>query len=251
MELKNKVALVTGGAHRVGKAIALQLAQAGAHLVINYNSSDEAARQTVAEVEALERKALAVQCNVADLAAVQAMAMQIQEHFGGVDVIVNSASHFAKTPFPSSDPAVLETWHKVTRILIDGPYFVCNTLVPTMQARGGGVIVNIVDLSVWSPWLNFTAHAVGKAGLLAMTRQLALELAPTIRVNAVAPGLVLPPPGYDEARKVESAAKTLLERWGDPADVALAVKYLIEADYVTGEVVTVDGGERYATTKRR
>jgi 3-oxoacyl-[acyl-carrier protein] reductase/pteridine reductase len=120
-----------------------------------------------------------------------------------------------------------------------------------MQARGGGVIVNIVDLSAWNPWLNFMAHSVGKAGLLAMTRQLALELAPAIRVNAVAPGPVLPPPGADEQRKAKGAAHTLLERWGKAEDVALAVKYLIDADYVTGDVITVDGGERYAANTRR
>jgi NAD(P)-dependent dehydrogenase (short-subunit alcohol dehydrogenase family) len=251
VDLKNKVALVTGGAHRVGKAITLCLAQAGAQVIVNYNRSDEAAHETVREVEALGVSALAVPCDVADLAAVQKMATVIQERFGGVDVIVNSASYFGKTPFPSTDPDVLATWHKVTRILIDGPYYICNTLVPTMQARGGGVIINIVDLSAWNPWPNYMAHAVGKAGLLAMTRQLALELAPTIRVNAVAPGLVLPPPSYDDASKAQSAAKTLLDRWGQPTDVALAVKYLIEAEYVTGDVITVDGGERYATNKRR
>nr|HMN31731.1 SDR family oxidoreductase [Caldilineaceae bacterium] len=123
--------------------------------------------------------------------------------------------------------------------------------VPTMQQRGGGVIVNIVDLSAWNPWPDFLAHAVGKAGLLAMTRQLALELAPLIRANAVAPGPVLPPPGYSEAQAAVSAAHTLLERWGTPQDVARAVLYLIDADYVTGDVVTVDGGERWAHNKRR
>lgn len=251
MDLKNKVALVTGGAHRVGKAITLQLARAGAHVVVNYNTSDQAAQQTVAEVTALGVKALAIQCDVADLAAVRQMATVILEQFGGVDVIINSASHFEQTPFPSADPAVLETWRKVTRILIDGPYYICNTLVPTMQARGGGIIINIVDLSAWHPWINYTAHVVGKSSLLALTRQLALELAPTIRVNAVAPGLVLPPSGYDEARKEQSTTKTLLNRWGEPKDVALAVKYLIEADFVTGEVLTLDGGERYAANKRR
>jgi NAD(P)-dependent dehydrogenase (short-subunit alcohol dehydrogenase family) len=109
VDLKNKVALVTGGAHRVGKAITLELAQAGANLIVNYHTADEAAQQTVAEVESLGGKAVAVQCDVAELAAVQKMASVIQEHFGGVDVIVNSASHFAQTPFPSTDPAVLET----------------------------------------------------------------------------------------------------------------------------------------------
>ncbi|MDQ3247849.1 MAG: SDR family oxidoreductase [Chloroflexota bacterium] len=246
---KGKVALITGGAHRVGKAITLMLAGAGAHVVVNYNTSAQEAQQTVAEAEALGVQALAVACDVADYSAVQRMAAQIGERFGGVDIIVNSASYFAKTPFPTTDAAVIERWHKVTRILIDGTFYVCNSLVPTMQARGGGAIVNIVDLSAWTPWPNFMAHAAGKAALLAITRQLALELAPTIRANAVAPGPVLPPPDYDTHQQAAAANRTLLERWGSPADVANAVRYLIEADYVTGDVIVVDGGERFGHVK--
>ncbi len=251
MNPKGKVALVTGGAHRVGKAITLMLAQAGAHVVVNYNAAADAAQATVQEIQALGVEGLAIQCDVSDRAAVQAMTATIQQQFGGVDIIVNSASHFGKTPFPTTDPAVFEMWHQVTRILIDGTFYVCNALVPTMQARGGGAIVNIVDLSAWSPWPNFMAHSVGKAGLLAMTRQLALELGPTIRANAVAPGPVLPPPNSTAERNAASAQRTLLERWGRPEDVAFAVKYLIEADYVTGDVITVDGGQRYAASKAR
>jgi NAD(P)-dependent dehydrogenase (short-subunit alcohol dehydrogenase family) len=246
MNPQGKVALVTGGAHRVGKAITMMLAGAGAHVVVNYNQSADAAEETIAEAKALGVKALAVQCDVSDWAAVQSMATAIQERFGGVDIVVNAASHFGKTPFPSKKPEVMAMWHKVTRILLDGTYYVCNALVPAMQARGGGVIVNIVDLSAWHPWPNFLAHSTGKAGLLAMTRQMALELAPAIRVNAVAPGPVLPPPGYTEEQKAASAQHTLLKRWGRPADVAFAVKYLIEADYVTGDLLKVDGGEDYA-----
>ncbi len=251
MNPQGKVALVTGGAHRVGKAITLMLAQAGAHVVINYNTAAEAAQETVQEAQALGVEGLAVQCDVSDWTAVQAMAAMIKQRFGGVDIIVNSASHFGKTPFPTRDPAVLEMWQRVTRVLLDGTFYVCNALVPTMQARGGGTIVNIVDLSAWSPWPNFMAHSVGKAGLLAMTRQLALELGPMIRANAVAPGPVLPPPNSTEEQNAASAQRTLLERWGSPEDVAFAVKYLIEADYVTGDVITVDGGQRYAASKAR
>jgi len=248
---KHKTALITGGAHRVGKAITLMLATAGANVIVNYNTSAAEAEQTVAEAQALGVAALAIQCDVADLQAVQRMAAIICEQFGGVDIIVNSASYFGKTPFPSADPAVIDQWHRVTRILLDGTFYVCNSLVPSMQARGGGAIVNIVDLSAWSPWPNFMAHSVGKAGLLAMTRQLALELAPTIRANAVAPGPVLPPPDFTAQQIASGINRTLLERWGTPEDVAQAVKYLIEADYVTGDVITVDGGEQIASGKAK
>ena len=252
MDLQGKVALVTGGAVRVGKAITLMLAHAGAHVVVNYNTSAGGAQATVAEAQAAGIDALGVQCDVSDFGAVQAMVRQVQDRFGGVDILVNAASLFGRIKVPSEDLAQdLETWHRVTRISIDGAFYVSSLLAPSMLARGGGAIVNIVDLSVWTPWRGFTAHAVGKAGLLALTQQLALELAPTIRVNAVAPGTVLPPPGAGEAQQAAMAERTLLGRLGTPADVADAVRYLIEADYVTGTVVRVDGGEHLAQYKPR
>ena len=247
MEIRNKVAVVTGGAHRVGKAITMMLAQAGADVIVNYHRSRAAADETVKEAQALGVRARAIQCDVADWQQVQRMAGDIIDEFGGVDIIVNSASLFDQTPFPTDD---IGAWQRVTGISIDGPFYVCNTLVPTMLARGGGTIVNIVDLSAWEPWPNFAAHSVSKAGLLAFTKQLALELAPTIRANAVAPGPVMPPPDYDEQRAAKAAQGTLLKRWGTPEDVAFAVRYLIEAEYVTADVITVDGGERYGHRQR-
>lgn len=248
MEIQNKVALVTGGAVRVGKAITLMLAQAGAQVVVHYNASSTEAEQTLAEARALGADGLALQCDIADDQAVARMAATVLERFGGVDILVNSASLFGKMTVPTTD---LDGWRRVTRISIDGAFYVSNALAPSMLARGGGAIVNIVDLSAWQPWPGRTAHAVGKAGLLALTQQLALELAPTIRVNAVAPGPVLPPLDYSEAQVAAVAARTLLERWGTPEDVAKAVKYLVEADYVTGDVMRVDGGEMMGTHKSK
>lgn len=241
MQIKGKVALVMGGAARVGKAITLMLAEAGAHVVVNYNSSSAAAVETVAQAQAFGVDALAIQCDVSDLEGVQRMTETIIARFGGVDIIVNSASYFGQTSVPTDDYA---TWQHVTRVSIDGAFYVTNNLLPTMQARGAGVIINVVDLSAWQPWHNFTAHAVGKAGLLALTRQLAIELAPSIRVNALAPGPVLPPDDHPEERIERAANRTLLKRWGDPTDASNAVRYLIEAKYVTGSVLVVDGGEQ-------
>lgn len=242
MELHGKTALITGGAHRVGRAITLALARAGANVVINYHSSAAAAAATAAEVEALGRTALAVQADVADPTQVTALVEAARERFGGVDVLVNSSSLFKKTPLPTTD---LETWHRVTGILIHGPFYCANAVAPLMLAQGAGVIINIVDLSAWEPWPGFAAHSVGKAALLALTRQLALDLAPAVRVNAVAPGPVLPPPDYSPELIARTAHKTLLHRWGRAEDVADAVLFLIHADYITGDVITVDGGERY------
>ena len=246
MNPQGKTALITGGAHRVGKAITMRLAKAGVNVAVNYYASEADAIVTVREAQALGVDALALHCDVSDHVAVQRMAEEIHQHFGGVDIIVNSASYFGQTPFPSSDPDVHALWQRVTRISIDGPYFICNALVPTMQARGEGVIINIIDLMVWHPSRNFMAHAVGKGGLLALTQSLAIELAPTIRVNAIAPGLIEPPPDHSEKKTEAAAKRNLLRRWSGGEAVAHAVHYLIEADFVTGEVLTVDGGERLA-----
>ena len=246
MVIEGKTALVTGGAHRVGKAICLALAQAGANLVINYHASADAAQATAVEVRELGVTALPIQADVSDLGQVESMVTAAKDRFGAIDILVNSASRFEKTPFPTKDVAA---WHRVTDILIHGSFYCANAIAPTMLERGEGAIVNIVDLAAWEPWPNFAAHSVGKAGLLALTRQLALELAPTVRVNAVAPGPVLPPPNFSEAQIVRTVQRTLLNRWGSAEDVAQAVMYLIQADYVTSEVIVVDGGERFGHRK--
>jgi 3-oxoacyl-[acyl-carrier protein] reductase/pteridine reductase len=243
LKTQGKTALVTGGAHRVGKSIALALARAGANVVINYHRSAEQAEKTAEEARSIGVGALPVQADVADMEQVAAMVGAAQEEFGAVDILVNSASLFKKTPLPTKD---LSDWHHVTDILINGSLYCANEVAPMMLERGEGAIVNIVDLSAWEPWPGFAAHSVGKAALLALTRQLALDLAPGVQVNAVAPGPVLPPPGYSEEQTARTAARTLKERWGTPEDVAETVMFLIHADYITGEVIVVDGGERYA-----
>lgn len=247
MNPKGKVALVTGGAHRVGKSIVLGLARAGAHVAVNYHSSEDAAAETVAEVAALGVEGMEIRCDVADRPAVLEMVEAVRRRFGRVDILVNGAGLFGRISFPTED---IDTWHRVTRTSIDGTFYVSNAVAPMMLAAGDGVIVNIVDLAATHPWPNFTAHAVGKAGILALTRQMALELAPTVRVNAVCPGPVLPPDDFTDAQKDRIASHTLLKRWGHPDDVAQAVRFLVEADYITAEVLHVDGGERYGHRKR-
>jgi 3-oxoacyl-[acyl-carrier protein] reductase/pteridine reductase len=246
MDPKGKTALITGGAHRVGKAITLALARAGADVVINYHASAAAAEATAAEADALGVGTLIARADVSDRQQVEAMVARASERFGSIDILVYSASRFEKTPFPTEDMAA---WHRVTDILIHGSFYCANAVAPLMLERGEGTIVNIVDLSAWEPWPNFAAHSVGKAGLMALTRQLALELAPVVRVNAVAPGPVLPPPDYDEAQTARAAQRTLLNRWGVADDVAQAVMYLVQADYIVGEVIIVDGGERFGHRK--
>lgn len=246
MDARGKTALITGGAHRLGKAITLALAQAGCHVVINYHRSKEAAEMTAAEARHYGVDALPCQADVADHQQVSRMIRTAVEHFGSIDILVNSASYFVKTPFPAHD---LSAWHRVTAILIHGAFYCANAVAPLMLQRGEGLIINIADLSAWQPWPGFVAHSVGKAALLALTRQLALELAPTVRVNALAPGLILPPPDYTPSKTERAAQRTLLKRWGNPEDVTRALMYLVEADYVTGEVMVIDGGELLGRSK--
>jgi len=247
MEIRGKTALVTGGAHRVGRAITLALARAGANVAINYYSSEQEAQETAAMVRALGVAALPLQADVSQVDEVQAMVAAAEERLGSVGILVNAASLWQKTPFPMADFA---GWHRVTGILIDGAMYCANAVAPGMLNAGEGAMVNVVDLSAWQPWPGYAAHAVGKAALLALTRQLALELAPGVQVNAVAPGPVLPPPGYSQELAGQMAARTLKGRWGTAEDVASAVLFLVQADYITGEVLVVDGGERYGHQQR-
>jgi NAD(P)-dependent dehydrogenase (short-subunit alcohol dehydrogenase family) len=241
MNIKGKTALITGGAVRVGKAMTLALAAEGANVVVNYNSSATAAEETVAEAQALGVGALAIQCDVSVHDQVKAMIDTAATQFGGIDILINSASWWRKTPFPMDD---FSDWFKVFDILIHGSMYCCNYIAPMMKTAGEGAIINIVDGSAWRPFKGFAAHSVGKAGLLAFTRQLALELAPEIKVNAISPGPVLPPPDYTAARNERVANRTPLKRWGTPQDVVDALLYLVKSNYVTGEFLTVDGGEK-------
>ncbi len=243
MDIQNTVALVTGGAHRVGKAISLELARAGASVAILYNASAAAAQETAQEVRELGVDAFPVQCDIADLKAVKQMVQEVHSHFGCLDLLVNAADWFGKHPFPTDS---YDTWHRIIDITVHGSFYVSNECAPLLLAQPQAAVVNIVDLSVWHAWPDFTAHAVAKSGLLALTRQMALELAPTVRVNAVAPGPVMPLPTYSEERLQHSIERTLLRRWGEPEDVAHAVRFLINADFATGEVLRIDGGELIA-----
>lgn len=246
MDLEGRTALVTGGAKRVGRGITLTLARAGANVVINYNSSADEAEQTATEAEGLGVAAMAVRADVTDYEDVKAMVASAVDRFGTVDILVNNASSFVADPLPTDDMSV---WRHSIDTLVHGPFHCANAVAPHMLAGGGGVIIGIGDLSAFEPWPGFAGHAVGKAAVLALTRQLALELAPTIRANAVVPGPALRPHNYDDAKYARTAEKTLLGRWGTPEEMAHAVQFLIEADYITGEVIVVDGGQRFGHRK--
>lgn len=247
MNLSGKVALVTGGAVRIGRAIALGLASAGAHLVIHYHRSTDAARETVAEAQRLGVEAIALQADLANPEEALSLARAAEAHFGRVDIIVHSASPFVRAPLSETTP---EIWRQVLSVLVDGFFILARELTPGMVARREGGIVVILDRGTFDPWPDFLAHSVGKSALWALARNLAAELAPHVRVNGVVPGPVLPPPDYPEEDRARIAQGTLLGRWGDPQDVVAAVLFLLRSDYITGEALFVDGGERWAHRRR-
>ncbi len=247
MNLQGKVALVTGGAVRLGRAIALGLAAAGARVAVHYHRSADAARETVAEARRLGAESAAFQADLSDLEEAAALARAVEGRFGRTDIIVHGASPFIRAALADTTP---EIWRQVLGVLVDGFFVLARELAPGMVRRGEGAVVVILDRGTFDPWPAFLAHSVGKSALWALARNLAVELAPTVRVNGVVPGPVLAPPGYTEEDRARIAEGTLLGRWGDPQDVVDAVLFLLRADYITGEVLFVDGGERWAHRRR-
>jgi len=241
--ISDKTALITGGAARVGRAVTLALARAGARVAVHYNRSAEAAQETVAKAQALGVEAQAFQADLAEPQATRALAAAVEAQFGGVDVLVHAASPFVRASLVETTP---EMWRQVMGVLAESFLLLVQALSPGMTARGDGVIVAILDRGVFDPWPKYLPHGVGKSALWALARSLAVELAPQVRVNGVVPGPVLPPPGLPQVQMQRLAEGTLLGRWGSPQDVADAVLYLVRADYVTGEILFVDGGERWA-----
>lgn len=246
MRAKGKTAFVTGAQRRLGRRIALGLAEAGVNLVVAHYEEHDLAASAVREACDMGVEAIRVEINLADKDSIRRAAHEALEHFGCIDILVNSASFYQKAPFPNVDTS---NWETSLAIILNGPFYLSNELAPKMLEKGEGVIINITDLSVWEAWPRYMGHCVAKAGLWALTRQLALELAPRVRVNAIAPGPMIPPVDYDEAKIARTADKTLMNRWGDPADVVRTVLYIVETDYLTGELIAVDGGQRLAHRK--
>ncbi|HXV44651.1 MAG TPA: SDR family oxidoreductase [Anaerolineae bacterium] len=239
MELKNKIVLITGAAVRVGRVIALALAEQGCHIVITYLSEAEPYQATAAQIEAKGVEVLALPLNVqtpGDPARVVAAAV---ERFGRIDLLVNNASVWLKAPFLEITE---EAWRSALEINLTGPFLMSQAVAPHMLKQKSGLIVNITDLSAYQTWPGYAPHSASKAGLVTLTRVMAAELAPHIRVNAIAPGTVLLPDNADEAKAQWAVENSLLKRVGTPEDVAHTVIFLAENDFVTGAVYFVDGG---------
>lgn len=244
MELKGKTALVTGGAIRVGKAIALALAERGADVAITYRSSEEEARETVEEIRARGVAGLAVRCDQRDPRRIPEAVREVEQGLAPPDVLINNAAIFRRTPF---EQAALDDWDEHQEVNLRAPWLFARAVAPGMKSRGSGVILNMLDISVERPYRGYIPYTVSKAGLTTLTRMLAVELAPEIRVNGIAPGTVLWGEGIPEEQRQAVVDRTPLHRTGSPEDIAATALFLIEGpEYITGAIVPVDGGRRLA-----
>jgi pteridine reductase len=232
------VALVTGGAVRLGRAISLGLARAGFDLVVHCRSSEDAARAVVRQAEALGRTAILSAGDLTDPDCATGIVEAARARFGRLDLVVNSAASFEARPLLDTDA---DDWDEVMRLNLRAPHLVVRAAAPLLRECRGSV-VNLLDLSAFQPWTERPAHAVSKAALAHLTRVQARALAPHVRVNAVAPGAVLPPEDETPERLETLRRMTPLATLGDPEDVVGAVLYLAGALFVTGQILAVDGG---------
>lgn len=219
-------------------------------MVVHFRSSRDEAEETASELEAIGRRSWTAQADLADPASIESLFATIDERAGRLDVLVNSAARFDRQPLAEVAP---EDWERTLAVNLRAPFFATQRGARSMRRSGGGVVINLVDLSGIRPWPGYSVHGVSKAGLIFLTRAAARELGPEIRVNAVAPGPILPPPGEDpEGEAWRHRGDHLpLERTGEPSDVCEAVLFLIRSDYLTGVVLPVDGGERLVDTGER
>jgi pteridine reductase len=237
MQLLDRVALVTGSGKRLGREVALGLAARGADVVIHYRSSADDAHKVVAEVERLGRRAIALQADLDDIAQIRALFENIAAQLGRLDILVNSAASFVQTEFPTTTE---KEWSDSLDTNLKAPFFCSQAAAPLLK-KTNGCIVNFADVGGILGWTGYIPHSIAKAGIIMLTRCLAKELAPEIRVNAVAPGTITLP---DDAPELEAnfIKQAPLKHSGRPNDIVDAVTYLATAKFVTGHTLVIDGG---------
>jgi 3-oxoacyl-[acyl-carrier protein] reductase len=246
MDLINRVVIITGG-KRIGRVVAQHLASRGADLVLSYRGSKAEADATVMDVQARGRRAIAVAADVSKGADCSALVAAADEAFGRVDALVNMASVYGSRPF---DELTEADFDRDLAVNLKSAFLCAKAAIPVMRRTGGGRIVNFADWLARSgrpAYLGFTSYYVAKAGIIALTEALALELArDQILVNAIAPGPILAPPDMDPEEVAAVARATPVGRWGGEIEIAKAVTALIETDFITGETLRVDGGRHLA-----
>ena len=240
MRLRGKVAIVTGGAKRVGRAIALGLAARGCHVVITHRTSQTEALATVRAIRKSRVRGWDLKVDQRDGAQVRRAVKQVLSKFHRIDILINNASSFYPTPW---NTVTESQWEDLLSTNLTGPWRFAQAVAPAMKRQGAGKIINIADVSAFSPWPSYLPYCAAKGGLVTLTKGLAKALAPQVQVNAVAPGPILFPPGLSRREKKKALDRTLLKRVGSPADIVQAILFLLEgSDFVTGVILPVDGG---------
>lgn len=241
-----RVALVTGGGVRLGRAFSVGLAEAGFDVAVHYRSSEAPALEVSERIRALGRRSATVRGDLANADTPAAVVAAVREAFGRLDLLVNSAASFETLPLAEADA---DGWDRVMDVNVRAPHLLVREAADMLRASRGAV-VNLVDLSAFQPWVEYPVHAVSKAALAHLTRVQARTLAPEVRVNAIAPGAVLPPEDYPADRLEELRRLAPLRALGTPEDVVGAVLYLADAPYVTGQILAVDGGRLLGSAAR-
>ena len=239
--LSGKAALITGGARRVGAAIARRLHAAGANVLLHYRDSHADAARLESELNALRAKSAAtVKAELLAPIAPRALVTAALQAFGRLDILVNNASSFFAVEVGAIESS---HWEELIGSNLRAPLFICQEAAPELAANQGSII-NIIDIHADRPLKGYSVYTIAKAGLAALTRSLALELAPRVRVNGVAPGAIAWPDDgqFDESERARIVATTPLGRVGSPQDIAQAVHFLACAPYITGQIIAVDGG---------
>lgn len=235
--------LVTGGGVRLGRALALGFAEVGAAVAVHFRRSADPAAAVVARIEAEGGRAVALGADLATVAGCRDLAASAAAALGGLDVLINCAADYAAVPFDSVTP---EAWDAMQALNTRAPYLLTQALLPALRAStrpGGGCVLNLTDIAAERPVPGYAHYCVSKAGLLMLTRALALELAPAVRVNAIAPGTVLAPEHLSPAALDAIRATIPLGRFGTADDIVEAALFLaLRAPYITGQVLAVDGG---------
>jgi pteridine reductase len=241
-DLTNKVVLITGGARRIGATVGRVLHALGMNLVIHYRHSEVEARALQDELqEKRDNSVLLLQADLLHVAKLTRMVQQIIEHYGQLDVLINNASSFYPTPLGETTE---EQWEDLFGTNLKAPFFLAQAAAPHLS-HSQGCIVNMIDIHAARPLKNHPVYSTAKAGLAMLTQALARELGPRVRVNGIAPGVILWPEHekLDELSKQRVISNIVLKRHGDPLDIARAMVFLIrDATYTTGQIISVDGG---------
>jgi len=236
LDLKDKVVLITGGAVRVGRAISVELLEAGANVFCHYYRSEDEARELKKEYPLVNL----LKGDLREISTTSYLVKEVLEKAGAIDVLVNNAAIFLKTPFGSITE---ENWDSLFAMNLKPHFFLSQEASKFMAAKKSGKIVNIADTSGQRPWPSYIPYSLTKSGMISLTKGLAKALAPNIQVNCINPGPVLMPDNYDEKQIDQAIKKTLLNRAGKAKDIAEAVRFLLEdGDYITGLILAVDGG---------